>query len=349
VLLTFFEDGREIWATESEVVELGSRDDKVLRRARFLDGEELLNCRVCKWEVTDVLSDDQGRYLVFRALSDYPETTFWRLDLESEFKLRVLARLLDRENCLMSFDGAWIAGIKTPHRDWPVCEKQPLDHSNRITRDTNAAYKQIHETDAVVVGVDVSGGVWMALGESSDYWYWEGGESELKRFESDGALLYSVGPKEYLFQFGRGWRFREIKDRVISPERIVPPIWWSFNHRLHRREVLELLEISTLPHQARLDAICPSETISCVRWSACKTRVSIVWKGPKAGSWDAAQPHKRTELRVHRATDSLIHACAAKMANAASKGDIRWLPAELDALVANFRDAGSFMNPTTNQ
>jgi hypothetical protein len=331
VFLTAFEDGREIWSAGSSIVELGPNDNKILRLAKL---DEIGRYLVLSSTVSPVLADQDGNYLVFCAIefAVVHTPTIWQLNFDQGLELLCLGRLENWNNCEMSTDGGWIAGemvvdgrltcvrcrVKDPARQNSLAKVEICPHSE-------VSYSMIDV-------VDTLGGVWFYSGNFDKLWYWgiDGQMVSSLPVERD-SFVHAPGLKIYdLHETDDSWRF---VDRLDGIERIVPGDWWILKFWLFTSEVVELLELSTLPHTAALLSICPTEYPICVRWNDKKSRASMIWEeGPSIF---------RTELHVVRAADSLLHACAAKLASAGNAFD--WLPEELNTLISSFRDAGSLL------
>jgi hypothetical protein len=358
-LLTCFEDGREIWATYFEVVELHPKNNKVLRRAKMYG----LYCVDSK-KVTPVFSNADGCYLIFCARSPNGTPTVWRLNLDSNLKLELLGQYPNWTGFSMSSDGSWVAGIKNVNGRG-TCVRSEVDH--RVTKQRHPRKIEMcvrpNKTVLEVHGVETSGSVVFSSGLISSQdsrnvlteagiWYW-GIDGRMIDVQSETPSLgwtvprgiHSVGLQTYHISFtdsssiirsiDDNFQFRAGHD---GKERIVPASWWIIRSGLFTSEVMELLELSTLPHHDALLAICPTQTMRDVRWNDTKTRISVIWK---ESVYPKRPTFHRTELRVVSASDSLINACAAKLASAGNAFD--WLSEELNTLISSFRDAGWFL------
>jgi hypothetical protein len=82
----------------------------------------------------------------------------------------------------------------------------------------------------------------------------------------------------------------------------------------------------------------------CVlRWNENRSRIGIAWNewGDVTGK---NKLFRRVELRVGNESDSLLNACAARIARVPmSENWIGLLPTELRTLVENFRNAGCLL------
>jgi hypothetical protein len=323
VLLTCFEDGREIWATQFEIVELHPESNKILRRTKF-NGSYCVDPE----KVTSVFLDEDGSYLVFCAMND-GTPTIWRLSLSSTLELVLLRRFPNWRSwsCKMSSDGAWLAGIK-PVFGKDTCVRCKVDRSAK--RQGTSGKVEIcemapGESIFSVHGVETSGSVVFSGGVISldspnclkdawnldcrySHWYW-GIDGKMTELRSKNYGIYSVGPETYNVSTTCHNTFRFANWRGGN-QRVISRGGWIFRHKLFTSEGLELLKLSTLPHDDALLAICPTQILRYVRWNDKKTRISVVWE---EGVYPKRPIFHRTELRVVSASDSLINACTSKL------------------------------------
>jgi hypothetical protein len=363
IFLTSYEDGREIWTTRREVVELRPGSNKVARRFSLATTPlESVSWDDLEVSVPTPLCDETGSYIVLRGTRENL-TSLWRFDLRPDLELRALGSIWRTRQCAVSVDGNWIAGIHqlgSPPEYWR-CRLDCRRRNDAIRFETSELcplmnFGEPEQTFAVrVFGIDESGCVWFGQYSSrTAYGRWPSGSSPIEFVPSFADPIFA----DPIFDVHSNSVFRlcpgqfgqaEIHSLVDKSTgfRTVFPVDWPVDYWNERpfSNVYSLLKMSTRPHRDALRSFMRQKFAhGCVlRWNENRSRIGIAWNewGDVTGK---NKLFRRVELRVGNESDSLLNACAARIARVPmSENWIGLLPTELRTLVENFRNAGCLL------
>lgn len=342
------DDGREIWATETEVVELSANDNRVIRRAAFVVDEIVHDIRV--YEISECRADEEGQYFILGA-SDVFGFSCWRFNWNPNFDVRFLGNFPGMHAWQMSTDGVWFVGLVNE-----LLVRGRIDHrlikGKSLLESSEQCLSECARDESIARFancIDVTGRVFFSqfnlITQHHGVYCWESDGrafltpySRKYHFVSDGAEVF--GCRTYSSDLTLVRPYHSGKEKF--PGKLI-----CTDSYVAQRA---LLRISAEDHKDALESLLSNSgsiySITRIYWNVARTRVSVV-----RATWNSGEYPKirRAELRVIGERDSLVHRCAAFLAKTGNLDNEEQMPIELSQLISKFRNAQSMSLSRKNE